>query len=66
MGYPILRNIQYSIVWVMLLLKNILYHKNVPSMIKQSLGSTGYLTLFYNPIAPVSYTHLTLPTIYSV
>ena len=31
-------------------LDNILYHKNVP-MIKQSLGSNGYLSLIYSLIA---------------
>ena len=53
-GYSIAGNIfvifSDSILRVILSLKNILYHKNI-SMIMQSVGSTGYPSLFYSPIA---------------
>ena len=39
-----------TILQVILPLRNVLYHKDIP-MITQSLGSTGYLNLFYSPIA---------------
>ena len=61
MGFPILRGVPQgsalvvldgSIVRVILPFRNILqvYRKNVP-MIIQSLGSTGYISLFFSSIA---------------
>ena len=46
---------QSTILRVILLLKNIPYHKNVP-MIIQTLGSTGYLYLFCSPLFNTSST----------
>lgn len=57
MSYPILRGVPQGEALVVLdgsilrvIIKNILYHKNIPSII-QSLGSTDYVSLFYSPIA---------------